>query len=82
MKTFQWLFCIFNSLQGLFLFVQYIVRNHDLQVQVRSLWKSLSIKPRKKRACYSFTNGKLFVPSCIIFFIIRKSLTSYRLFYT
>ena len=28
---FQWLFCIFNSLQGFFIFIFYTVRNPDLQ---------------------------------------------------
>ena len=34
-ETFQWLFCIFNSLQGFFIFILYTARNSD----ARKEWK-------------------------------------------
>ncbi|XP_065680301.1 adhesion G-protein coupled receptor G2 isoform X1 [Hydra vulgaris] len=34
--VFQWLFCIFNSLQGFFIFVFYVAQNND----VRNQWRS------------------------------------------
>lgn len=33
--VFQWLFCIFNSLQGFFIFLFYTVRNPDLRKSMR-----------------------------------------------
>ena len=36
-NPFQWLFCIFNSLQGLFIFLFYTVRN----AEARKEWKSV-----------------------------------------
>ena len=33
--VFQWLFCIFNSLQGFFIFIFYTVRNKDVQNELR-----------------------------------------------
>ena len=41
--TFQWLFCIFNSFQGFFIFIFYTARNNDAKTE----WKStLGMKSR------------------------------------
>ena len=45
-EIFSWLFTIFNSLQGFFIFVFHTLRNRDIQKEVRTLWKKIS--PRKK----------------------------------
>ena len=41
---FQWLFCIFNSLQGFFIFVFYTVRNQD----VKKAWVKCGRKSKEK----------------------------------
>ena len=57
--VFQWFFCVFNSLQGLFIFLFYTVRSQD----VRKAWsekikkkKTISSQPKKK--CSSPTDRK------------------------
>ena len=42
---FEWLFCVFNSLQGFFIFCFYTVRNQD----VRNAWLEKLTKRNKKR---------------------------------
>ena len=42
---FEWLFCVFNSLQGFFIFCFYAVRNQD----VRNAWLEKLTKRNKKR---------------------------------
>ena len=41
--TFQWLFCIFNSLQGFFIFIFYVVRKFE----VRNLFQKISLNRSK-----------------------------------
>ena len=41
---FQWLFCVFNSLQGFFIFYFYTVRNHDVRKAYLSKLKKGSTK--------------------------------------
>ena len=44
---FQWLFCIFNSLQGFFIFIFNVVRNKD----AKELWiKTLTFNSKRNRA--------------------------------
>ena len=57
--VFQWFFCVFNSLQGLFIFLFYTVRSQD----VRRAWaekikKKKSISPQPKMECSSPTDRK------------------------
>ena len=42
---FQWLFCIFNSLQGFFIFIFYTARNPDLRKSMRR-----KMTPRSERS--------------------------------
>ena len=44
---FQWLFCIFNSLQGFFIFLFYVVRNSDVRNLANRMPSSRSEYPRK-----------------------------------
>ena len=44
---FQWLFCIFNSLQGLFIFLFYVVRNSEVWNLANRMSASCSEYPRK-----------------------------------
>ncbi|XP_065678687.1 adhesion G-protein coupled receptor G4 isoform X2 [Hydra vulgaris] len=37
-NIFQWLFCIFNSLQGFFIFVFYTLRNSELKICCKKCW--------------------------------------------
>ena len=50
-NVFQWLFCIFNSLQGLFIFLFYTVRN----VEARMQW--VTVFGLKSTETYSLTTG-------------------------
>ena len=45
--TFQWLFCIFNSLQGFFIFLLYVIRNPEVQNLTNRMLSSRSKYPRK-----------------------------------
>ena len=38
-NVFQWLFCVFNSLQGLFIFLFYTVRNPETKKQWMGVFK-------------------------------------------
>ena len=49
--VFQWLFCIFNSLQGLFIFLFYTVRN----LEARKQW--VTVFGLKSTETYSLTTG-------------------------
>ena len=44
---FQWFFCIFNSLQGFFIFLFYVVRNPEVQNLGNRMLSSRSEYPRK-----------------------------------
>ena len=44
---FQWFFCIFNSLQGFFIFLCYVVRNSEVRNVVNRMLSSRSKYPRK-----------------------------------
>ena len=46
--TFQWLFCITNSTQGLFLFIFHTVRNPDIQKIVRKRFTFLNKKTSRE----------------------------------
>ena len=51
--TFQWLFCIFNSFQGFFIFVFHTARNNDVQTE----WKRiLRIKSQTEKSSRKFSN--------------------------
>ena len=55
-ETFQWLFCIFNSLQGFFIFVFYTARNND----ARKEWKVvLSMKSHTEVSTKVINNVEL-----------------------
>ena len=45
--TFQWLFCIFNSLQGFFIFLLYVIQNPEVQNLTNRMLSSRSKYPRK-----------------------------------
>ena len=47
---FQWLFCIFNSLQGFFIFVFYTLRNQDVKKSwARRGWRSIQESSSRTR---------------------------------
>ena len=57
--VFQWFFCVFNSLQGFFIFLFYTVRSQD----VRKAWaekikKKKPISSQQKKECSSPTDRK------------------------
>ena len=50
---FQWLFCVFNSLQGFFIFVFYTLRNQDVKkAWVQCIWGS------KQKGSYGLRSGQ------------------------
>ena len=56
---FQWLFCVFNSLQGFFIFVFYTLRNQD----VKKSWAKLGRRSKedgssRNRLEYTLSRGK------------------------
>ncbi|XP_065657610.1 adhesion G-protein coupled receptor G2-like [Hydra vulgaris] len=50
--VFQWLFCIFNSLQGFFIFIFYAVRNKE----VRNHWRLFLGKENGRRSSNQYTS--------------------------
>ena len=50
---FQWLFCVFNSLQGFFIFVFYTLRNQDVKkAWAQCIWGS------KQKGSYGLRSGQ------------------------
>ena len=57
---FQWLFCIFNSLQGFFIFVFYTLRNQDVKKSwARRGWRSIQESSSRTRFEDALSRGNL-----------------------
>ena len=57
--VFQWLFCVFNSLQGLFIFLFYTVRSQDVRkAWAKKIKKKKPISSQPKMECSSPTDKK------------------------
>ena len=64
-NPFQWLFCIFNSLQGLFIFLFYTVRNAEARKEWKSVFRLQKLEEylfnlKKSRNQYD-SSGKIFL---------------------